>query len=156
MVCVQLGERRCRRSRFAVLRVLARLRAYQAGQRHQECQEGRPAPVQGSHRRVRGILFTQRTQQSNLVCCTPDTLRQNRYAQTLKSDGIAGLYRGFVVSCVGIVIYRGFYFGLFDTIKPSLPKSIRDNFFANFAVGYGVTVVAGILRCVCGVFFALC
>jgi len=67
------------------------------------------------------------------------------YAKTLKSDGIAGLYRGFVVSCVGIVIYRGFYFGLYDSIKPSLPKSIRNNFFANFAVGYGVTVVAGIL-----------
>lgn len=31
------------------------------------------------------------------------------------------------------------------SFQPSLPKSIRDNFFANFAVGYGVTVVAGIL-----------
>lgn len=39
------------------------------------------------------------------------------YVKTLKTDGIGGLYRGFVVSCVGIVIYRGFYFGLFDTIK---------------------------------------
>jgi len=29
------------------------------------------------------------------------------YKQTLKTDGIAGLYRGFVPSIVGIMIYRG-------------------------------------------------
>lgn len=33
------------------------------------------------------------------------------YKKTLASDGIAGLYRGFVVSCVGIIVYRGLYFG---------------------------------------------
>jgi solute carrier family 25 (adenine nucleotide translocator) protein 4/5/6/31 len=33
------------------------------------------------------------------------------YRKTLATDGIAGLYRGFVVSCVGIVVYRGLYFG---------------------------------------------
>jgi len=73
------------------------------------------------------------------------------YAKTLKSDGISGLYRGFVISCVGIVIYRGFYFGLFDSIKPAMPASIRNNFAANFAVGYGVTVVAGVLSSLYGV-----
>merc|ERR1712006_78566 len=40
------------------------------------------------------------------------------YTKTLKSDGIQGLYRGFVISAVGIFIYRGMYFGLFDTLKP--------------------------------------
>lgn len=44
------------------------------------------------------------------------------YKKTLASDGIAGLYRGFVISCVGIVIYRGLYFGIFDSVKPILPK----------------------------------
>merc|ERR1711970_1253562 len=29
------------------------------------------------------------------------------YRKTLASDGIGGLYRGFVISCVGIFIYRG-------------------------------------------------
>jgi solute carrier family 25 (adenine nucleotide translocator) protein 4/5/6/31 len=29
------------------------------------------------------------------------------YRKTLKSDGIAGLYRGFVPSVVGIIVYRG-------------------------------------------------
>jgi hypothetical protein len=28
------------------------------------------------------------------------------YRKTLASDGIAGLYRGFSVSCVGIIVYR--------------------------------------------------
>ena len=34
------------------------------------------------------------------------------YRKTLASDGIAGLYRGFVPSVVGIIVYRGLYFGL--------------------------------------------
>ena len=29
------------------------------------------------------------------------------YKKTLASDGIGGLYRGFVISAVGIFIYRG-------------------------------------------------
>src|SRR3954451_12891983 len=33
------------------------------------------------------------------------------YKKTLASDGIAGLYRGFVPSVVGIIVYRGLYFG---------------------------------------------
>nr|GMD69674.1 ADP,ATP carrier protein 1, mitochondrial [Ipomoea batatas] len=40
------------------------------------------------------------------------------YRKTLASDGIAGLYRGFNISCVGIIVYRGLYFGLYDSIKP--------------------------------------
>lgn len=44
------------------------------------------------------------------------------YKKTYASDGIRGLYRGFVISCIGIVIYRGLYFGIFDSVKPSLPK----------------------------------
>merc|ERR1712112_208246 len=39
------------------------------------------------------------------------------YVKTLKSDGIQGLYRGFTISAVGIFIYRGMYFGLYDTVR---------------------------------------
>ncbi len=66
------------------------------------------------------------------------------YKQTLKADGLAGLYRGFVISCVGIVIYRGLYFGLFDTVNPLFPESLRGNFLADFLLGWGVTVTAGL------------
>merc|ERR1711974_223068 len=31
-----------------------------------------------------------------------------------------GLYRCFVISCVGIIAYRGCYFGFFDSLKPVL------------------------------------
>ncbi|KAF3634807.1 ADP,ATP carrier protein 1, mitochondrial [Capsicum annuum] len=40
------------------------------------------------------------------------------YQKTIKSDGIPGLYCGFTISCVGIVIYRGSYFGIYDSLKP--------------------------------------
>lgn len=66
------------------------------------------------------------------------------YKKTMASDGIAGLYRGFVVSCTGIIVYRGCYFGFYDTIKAFLPKGFDKNFFVNFSVGYAVTVTAGL------------
>ena len=66
------------------------------------------------------------------------------YSKTLKSDGIQGLYRGFVISCVGIFIYRGMYFGLYDSLKPIL---LGDNagVFVSFILGWGVTVTAGLM-----------
>jgi len=66
------------------------------------------------------------------------------YKKTLASDGIAGLYRGFVISCVGIVIYRGLYFGIYDSLKPALPENLKNNLMANFLLGWGVTVGAGL------------
>ncbi|KAH9523452.1 hypothetical protein Btru_040046 [Bulinus truncatus] len=66
------------------------------------------------------------------------------YAKTIKSDGIVGLYRGFVISCVGIVVYRGFYFGLYDSLKPILLKE-DASVFLSFALGYAVTVSSGLL-----------
>jgi len=65
------------------------------------------------------------------------------YTKTLKSDGIQGLYRGFVISCVGIFIYRGLYFGLYDTLKPLL---LGDNagVTASFFLGWAVTVGSGL------------
>jgi len=65
------------------------------------------------------------------------------YIKTWRSDGIVGLYRGFVISCVGIVVYRGLYFGMYDSIKPMLGPLV-NNFLANFLLGWGVTIVAGL------------
>jgi len=62
--------------------------------------------------------------------------------KTIQTDGVAGLYRGFVISAVGIFIYRGFYFGLYDSLKPLLGGG--DNFFVNFILGWGVTTTAGL------------
>jgi solute carrier family 25 (mitochondrial adenine nucleotide translocator), member 4/5/6/31 len=42
------------------------------------------------------------------------------YRKTVASDGVKGLYTGFSVNIVGITLYRGLYFGLYDTMKPLL------------------------------------
>jgi solute carrier family 25 (adenine nucleotide translocator) protein 4/5/6/31 len=54
------------------------------------------------------------------------------------------LYRGFAISCVGIIVYRGLYFGMYDSIKPILPGNLKDNFLANFMLGWGITIGAGL------------
>ncbi|CAF0800170.1 unnamed protein product [Adineta steineri] len=66
------------------------------------------------------------------------------YKKTLATDGIAGLYRGFVISCVGIVIYRGCYFGFYDTLKPIL-LGPDAGIMLSFLLGYGVTVTSGLI-----------
>jgi solute carrier family 25 (mitochondrial adenine nucleotide translocator), member 4/5/6/31 len=40
------------------------------------------------------------------------------YKKTLTTDGMSGLYRGFSVSITGISLYRGLYFGIYDSMKP--------------------------------------
>ncbi len=66
------------------------------------------------------------------------------YVKTFKSDGLVGLYRGFVISCVGIFIYRGMYFGLYDSLKPIILGE-NANVFLSFILGWGVTVTAGLM-----------
>merc|ERR1712079_980475 len=66
------------------------------------------------------------------------------YRKTLKSAGIQGLYRGFVISCVGIFIYRGMYFGLYDSIKP-IVLGENASVFLSFILGWIVTVTAGLM-----------
>ena len=57
------------------------------------------------------------------------------YAKTIKSDGLTGLYRGFVISCVGIVVYRGCYFGFYDSLKP-IVLGENPGLMVSFALGY--------------------
>merc|ERR1712126_145473 len=66
------------------------------------------------------------------------------YVKTLKSDGIQGLFRGFTISAVGIFIYRGMYFGLFDTLSPIIVGK-DGNVGISFLLGWAVTVTAGLM-----------
>ncbi|KAF8251886.1 mitochondrial carrier [Wilcoxina mikolae CBS 423.85] len=67
------------------------------------------------------------------------------YKKTLATDGIGGLYRGFGPSVLGIIVYRGLYFGMYDSIKPVvLTGKLEGNFLASFALGWCVTTGAGI------------
>merc|ERR1712025_1496110 len=66
------------------------------------------------------------------------------YVKTLKTDGFQGLYRGFAISCVGIFVYRGMYFGLYDTLKPML-LGPDASAWLSFFLGWAVTVTAGLM-----------
>jgi solute carrier family 25 (adenine nucleotide translocator) protein 4/5/6/31 len=66
------------------------------------------------------------------------------YSKTLKTDGIQGLYRGFTISCVGIFIYRGMYFGLYDSLKPILLGADASVLWS-FLLGWGVTIFSGLM-----------
>lgn len=59
-----------------------------------------------------------------------------------KSDGVSGLYQGFVISVAGIIVYRALYFGTFDSAKPLMKDS---HIVVRFAIAQAVTAVAGIL-----------
>ncbi|KAF9580078.1 ADP/ATP carrier protein [Lunasporangiospora selenospora] len=91
-----------------------------------------------------------RTRLSNDTKSTVGNQRQfngllDVYRKTLASDGIRGLYRGFVLSASGAVVYRGLYFGLYDSIKPMLPNSVQNSFIASFVLGFGVTNLASFI-----------
>lgn len=65
------------------------------------------------------------------------------YKKTIATDGVAGLYRGFGPSVVGIIVYRGLYFGLYDSLKPVvLTGSLDGSFLASFLLGWCVTTGA--------------
>merc|ERR1712031_53204 len=48
------------------------------------------------------------------------------------------------ISAVGIFIYRGMYFGLFDTLKPLLLGD-QANVTMSFLLGWAVTITAGLM-----------
>jgi len=67
------------------------------------------------------------------------------YRKTMATDGIGGLYRGFTISCVGIIVYRGLYFGLYDSLKPIVLKGeMRDSVIASFFLAWGITIFSGL------------
>lgn len=55
-------------------------------------------------------------------------------AKVFKTDGFLGLYRGFVVSVQGIIIYRAAYFGLYDTTRNMLSDPKNTPVHINFLI----------------------
>lgn len=64
-------------------------------------------------------------------------------SKTYNSDGIRGFYRGYPISVVGIIAYRGLYFGLYDTFKHL--ASSTQSVFVMYLIAQSVTLTAGIL-----------
>ena len=66
------------------------------------------------------------------------------FVKTVRSDGQQGLYRGFTITALGIFIYRGLYFGLYDTMKP-LVLGPDSAFLSSILLGWGTSFTAGLL-----------
>jgi solute carrier family 25 (adenine nucleotide translocator) protein 4/5/6/31 len=65
-------------------------------------------PLDYARTRLASDVGTGKRQFNGLLDCL---------TKTVKSSGIGGLYNGVGVSIVGIIPYRGVYFGLFDTLS---------------------------------------
>ena len=68
--------------------------------------------------------------------------------KTMKSGGFFSMYNGFGVSVVGIVAYRGPYFGIFDTLKEKNPFK-KDKgvvgLVSKFAIAQITAIIAGFI-----------
>lgn len=65
--------------------------------------------------------------------------------KTYKSDGLFGLYRGFIVSVEGVMIYRAGYFGFYDTAKTLLPDPDNTSLIISFLIAETVVIFAGLI-----------
>lgn len=61
-----------------------------------------------------------------------------------RSDGLLGLYRGFVVSVIGIIAYRAAYFGGYDTLKSVVLKK-DTNILIKWFFAQIITAIAGMI-----------
>jgi len=61
-----------------------------------------------------------------------------------KADGLKGLYQGFSISVLGIIMYRACYFGGYDTAKKTLLKP-DSNIIFKFFVAQCVTALSGLV-----------
>jgi solute carrier family 25 (adenine nucleotide translocator) protein 4/5/6/31 len=65
-------------------------------------------------------------------------------AKIYKADGLKGLYQGFSISVLGIIMYRACYFGGYDTAKKTLLKP-DSHIVYKFFVAQCVTALSGLL-----------
>merc|ERR550537_2030925 len=68
--------------------------------------------------------------------------------KTIKGGGFFSMYNGFGVSVVGIVAYRGPYFGVYDTLKALNPfKNDKGpiGLFSKFCIAQATAIIAGFI-----------
>lgn len=66
--------------------------------------------------------------------------------KTAQNSGFFGLYNGFGISVVGIIPYRGVYFGMFDTLMGENPYKNNDGFMrplSTFGIAQVTAITAG-------------
>lgn len=62
-----------------------------------------------------------------------------------KSDGALGLYRGFGISVLGIIVYRACYFGGYDTAKRMFFRDPNTSVLLKFVVAQIITGISGLV-----------
>merc|ERR1711957_269232 len=68
--------------------------------------------------------------------------------KTMSQGGFFSMYNGFGVSVVGIIAYRGPYFGLYDTLKEKNPWKKEKGIvglFSKFCIAQFTAIVAGFI-----------
>lgn len=63
-------------------------------------------------------------------------------SKVAKNSGVMSLYNGFGVSVQGIIVYRGAYFGLYDTTKSAIQA---QNIFVRWFIAQVVTALSGVI-----------
>jgi len=66
--------------------------------------------------------------------------------KTMKVGGVGSLYNGFGVSVIGIIPYRGVYFGMFDSLMGLNPYGKQSDFIgllSKFAIAQTTAITAG-------------
>lgn len=63
-----------------------------------------------------------------------------------RSTGVLSLYKGFLVSVQGIIVYRGAYFGMYDSAKTVFfgENEKNANIFLKWTIAQSVTIMAGL------------
>eukprot|EP00668_Euglena_longa_P015267 GGOE01019324.1.p1 GENE.GGOE01019324.1~~GGOE01019324.1.p1 ORF type:complete len:373 (+),score=136.16 GGOE01019324.1:77-1120(+) len=70
-------------------------------------------------------------------------------AKTIQQHGCSAVYQGFQISIYGIFVYRGVYFGLYDTAKGLLglapTTSALHMFLLKWSIAQSVAITAGLI-----------
>lgn len=65
------------------------------------------------------------------------------WKKTMASEGVPGLYRGFLSSTLGVFVYRGLFFGLYDALKPVLFEE-DEHLAANVGLAYLTCIITDV------------
>jgi solute carrier family 25 (adenine nucleotide translocator) protein 4/5/6/31 len=65
------------------------------------------------------------------------------YYQIITTEGVIGFYRSYLLSCLGIFVYRGLYFTIYDALKPIAGNN--KNRMNSFILALFVLVITGLI-----------
>eukprot|EP01121_Diplochlamys_sp_Union-15-3_P017643 TRINITY_DN6251_c0_g1_i1.p1 TRINITY_DN6251_c0_g1~~TRINITY_DN6251_c0_g1_i1.p1 ORF type:complete len:290 (-),score=15.68 TRINITY_DN6251_c0_g1_i1:173-1042(-) len=67
------------------------------------------------------------------------------FKYTVSTTGYSSLYRGFFVTCIGVISYRFLYYTLYDLCKHFSSSETDNSFSFSFIRGWITTIAAGLI-----------